>query len=305
MFCARFKVHSTFKEEAYILKCLSIEARGVHDAFWPLRRLTQIKNVSQVWYIYKWLVTYLEDSLQANWRAELDNHLILGPLSQEHSPLGLTPDITCNFLFRLFQVKHCLFLSFVIGGPLLSRRFLQWLSSKLEVFFHSLDHPLHLFLSFQTLKKNPVLLCKKRVVLLALPFFSVPVTWASTLVPRHLKKWKCFQGYPSPICNSLFCYIWQGSNHATFVKWIVSNKFTAELSYPTYKRPGERWYQCGTVLVDRSCRNTTSSWNVPSSLGLGTPGVKDSSGSHASTSKLGRLLVTNLVGNGDQYNTSC
>jgi len=47
------------------------------------------------------------------WRAEHDSHLILGSLSQEHSPLGLTPDITCNFLFRLFQVKYCLFLSFV------------------------------------------------------------------------------------------------------------------------------------------------------------------------------------------------
>jgi hypothetical protein len=51
-----------------------------------------------------------------------------------------------------------------------------------------------------------VLLCKKRVALLALPFVSVPVAWASTLVPRHHKT----QGYPSPICNLLFCYIWQG-----------------------------------------------------------------------------------------------
>jgi hypothetical protein len=90
-----------------------------------------------------------------------------------------------------------------------------------------------------------------------------------------------------------------------FVKWIVSNNFTAELSYLTYKRPGERWYQCGTVLVYPSCRNTTSSWNVPPSLGLGTPGVRDSLGLLASTFKLGRLLVTNLVGNGDQYNTTC
>jgi hypothetical protein len=78
-----------------------------------------------------------------------------------------------------------------------------------------------------------------------------------------------------------------------------------QLFYPTYKRPGERWYQCGTVLVYLSCRNTTSSWNVAPSLGLGTPGVKDSLGLLASTFKLGRLLVTDLVGNGDQYNTSC
>jgi hypothetical protein len=34
------------------------------------------------------------------------------------------------------------------------------------------------------------LLYKRRVVLLALPLFSVPNTEAPSIVPRHLKTWK-------------------------------------------------------------------------------------------------------------------